>query len=578
MKILKQISILFSIIWLFIACNDSFLERYPLSSLSPETYFTSEAELKSFTNAFYSYLPDVIGQVTNVKQGDDIAATTFPSEFIGTRFVPGSGGGWSWGNLRSINFYLANSHKCEDRDVREKYDGIARFWRAFFYYEKLTRFGDVPWYDKVIEQTDEEALTKARDSRGYVFERMLEDIDYAIKYCPTERNPEAITRWTALALKSRMCLFEGTFRKYHEKTGWEDILAECVSASEELMKNSGYEIYKSSPDKAYREMFLTEVPNSEFILAATYTNTLSKNHYLNLHLQGPSQGHVSMTRDLFNSYLNSDGTRFTDKPNHATIEFYESTQNRDLRLNQSIRTKGYTYPGGTTVLLPDFSASTTGYMITKYVTDITTVNGTNAMPFFRYAEVLLNYAEAKAESGSISQTDIDRSIKLLRDRVGMPNLNLLVANSSPDPFLASLYPRVDGTNKGIILEIRRERRIEMFLEGLRWDDILRWKEGQLFSKQLKGAYFPGTGDYDLDGNGSIDLVIYSGDKPSMVAGRQYMDISDMHLSNGLAGGEIVVNPHIKRIWNEERDYFYPIPLQELQLNLNLVQNPIWATE
>lgn len=576
MKKFKTLSLL---ILIFVSCNDDFMERYPKSSLSPETYFTSEAELKSFTNGFYSHLPDLVnGYLFSAKQGEDIATTTFPQEFIGTRTVPGSGGGWTWTNLRAINFYLANSQKCKDVTIRAKYDGIARFWRAFFYYEKLTRFGDVPWYDKVIEQSNEEALTKARDSRGYVFERILEDIDYAIEHCSTERNPEGITKWTALALKSRMCLFEGTFRKYHEKIGWEAILAECVSASEEMMQYSGYEVYKSSPDKAYREMFLTEEPNPEFILAATFTNTLSKNHYINLHLQGPSQTHVSMSRTLFNSYLNSDGTRFTDKPEYTTMPFYESTQNRDPRLSQSIRTKGYAYPNSTKKLLPDFSASTTGYMITKYVTNITTINGTNAIPYFRYAEVLLNYAEAKAELGEITQGDINRSIKFLRDRVGMPNLDIAIVNASPDNFLAFLYPRVAGPNKGIILEIRRERRIEMFLEGLRWDDILRWKEGPLLGKQVRGAYFAGVGDYDLDGDGSTDLVIYSGNRPSMVTGRQYMDISNMHLSNGLAGGEIIVNPHINRTWNEERDYFYPLPLQELQLNPNLVQNPLWATE
>lgn len=577
MNIYRKISMLCSVACLFLACNDSFLERYPLSNLSPEIYFTSEPELKAYTNGFYSYLPDVVNNVTSgTIQADDIAQASVPSAFTGNRTVPGSGGGWTWTQLRSINFFLANSYKCEDVLVRQKYDGIARFWRVLFYYEKLIRFGDVPWYDKVIEQNDEEALMQARDSRGYIFERMLEDIDYAIQYAPDERNSQEITRWTALALKSRMCLFEGTFRKYHGRMGWEDILAECVSASDMLMRESGYQVYHSSPNKAYREMFLTEEPNPEFILAATYTNALSKNHYLNLHLQGPSQSHVGMTRDLFNSYLNSDGTRFTDKPSHATLSFYESTLNRDPRLGQSIRTQGYTYPESTGELLADFSATTTGYMVTKYVTNITTINGTNALPFFRFAEVLLNYAEAKAELGEIVQADIDRSIKLLRDRVGMPNLDLAAANRSPDTYLTNQYPSVDGANKGIILEIRRERRIEMFLEGLRWYDMLRWKEGRKFTKPVHGAYL-WVGDHDLNGDGEIDLVVYSGSRPPMLPGRQYISTSDLNLTNGTSG-EIVVNPHITRRWNEDRDYYYPIPIQELQLNTNLVQNPGWATE
>jgi hypothetical protein len=191
---------------------------------------------------------------------------------------------------------------------------------------------------------------------------------------------------------------------------------------------------------------------------------------------------------------------------------------------------------------------------------------------------LLNFAEAKAELGNLTQEDINHSIKLLRDRVSMPNLSLTDANSTPDPFIADLYPRVTGANKGIILEIRRERRVELIREGFRWDDILRWKEGQLYPRIFYGMYFPGIGSFDLDNNGTTDLVIYSGTRPSTVAGVQYYSVEEMGLENGVNGGQMITNPTISKVWDETKDYFYPIPTQDRQLNPNLTQNPNWPLQ
>jgi len=153
------------------------------------------------------------------------------------------------------------------------------------------------------------------------------------------------------------------------------------------------------------------------------------------------------------------------------------------------------------------------------------------------------------------------------------------ANADPDPYLEKMYTGVkDGPDKGVILEIRRERRVELFLEPpFRWNDIIRWKEGHLYTNLVKGEYISGPGEIDFDNDGVGDLVVYSGTEPAHVGSKQYVDISSLHLTNGTSG-EIVVNSGIKRVWDEDKDYFYPIPLKDLQLNPNLVQNPGWATE
>jgi len=562
-----------------LSCNNEYLERYPIAELAPENYFRSAAELQNYTNAFYNRLPDALAiHYNNPNQADDEARNTLAAEIQGTRETPSSGGGWDWAELRRINFYLENSHNCADEAARLQYDGIARFFRAYFYFDKLVRFGDVPWYDSVLE-IDDEGLTKARDSRKVVFANMLEDIDFAIANCQEPKSGQLITKWTALALKSRMCLFEGTFRKYHGLGDAEEILQQCVAASEELINSGTYTIYTSDPNTAYQELFIAEdAITSEMILARQYDASVPFVHSANFYILSASYGRPGLQKSVVNSYLMKDGSRFTDIPGYGTMQFFEETQNRDPRMAQTIRTPGYKRIGRNEVSVPDFATSVTGYQYVKYVLAPAFDSGqsTNDMPIFRYAEVLLNFAEAKAELGTITQTDIDKSIKLLRDRVGMPNLDVAAVNANPDPYLLQEYPHVEtGTNTGVLLEIRRERRIELVKEGHRYRDLMRWKEGARLAKPFYGMYFPGAGEYDLDHDGTIDLVIYQGQAPAAVPGRQYQRLGELVLENGENGGRIVNMPDIIKRWDEDKDYFYPIPTQELQLNTNLQQNPGW---
>ncbi|WP_353196666.1 RagB/SusD family nutrient uptake outer membrane protein [Parapedobacter defluvii] len=562
-----------------LSCNNDYLERYPIAELAPENYFRSAAELQNYTNAFYNQLPAALDiHYNNPHQADDEARNTLAAEIQGTRETPSSGGGWDWTELRRINFYLENSHNCPDEAARLQYDGIARFFRAYFYFDKLVRFGDVPWYDSVLK-IDDEGLTKARDSRKLVFANMLEDIDFAIANCSETKSAQLITKWTALAFKSRMCLFEGTFRKYHDLGDWEEILQESVAASEELIRSGTYSIYTSNPNTAYQELFIAEdAITTEMILARQYDATIPFVHSANFYILSASYGRPGLQKSVVNSYLMKDGSRFTDIPGYETMQFFEETQNRDPRMAQTIRTPGYKRIGRNEVSVPDFATSVTGYQYVKYVLSPAFDSGqsTNDMPIFRYAEVLLNFAEAKAELGTIVQADIDKSIKLLRDRVGMPNLDVAAANADPDPYLQREYAQVQaGANTGVLLEIRRERRIELVKEGHRYRDLLRWKEGARLAKPFYGMYFPGAGEYDLDHNGSIDLVIYQGQAPTAVPGRQYQRLGELVLENGANGGRIVNMPDIIKQWDEDKDYYYPIPTQELQLNTNLKQNPGW---
>jgi hypothetical protein len=447
----------------------------------------------------------------------------------------------------------------------------------------VKRFGDVPWYSSTIEVADEDLLTKARDPRTLVMDSVMADIDFAIANLEGTRQVNTITKWTALALKSRMALYEGTFRKYHTEFNLPDadkFLDECIEASEDLMKNSGYGIYKDTPATAYLKLFSADKSIAEeIILGRDFSDQLQVYHNLNYYTMTASYGKPGLEKKLVNSYLMADGTRFTDIKGYETMQFYDEVQKRDPRLAQSIRTPGYTRIGESTPLVPEFGATVTGYQLIKFVSEPkwdTFGKDITDMPIFRYAEVLLNFAEAKAEKGTLTQDDLDVSTKLTRGRVGMPNISLADANAKPDPYQAQMYTKLSGKNVGVILEIRRERRIELLMENFfRWDDIIRWKEGQLLTKQFKGMYFPGPGSYDLDKNGKVDLVIYEGTKPT-VPGAQLLKLgSEILLENGAKGGNIVVNGHINKKFDENKDYLYPIPKQERLLNTNLSQNPNW---
>ena len=568
------------------------LNYTPLSKLSPETFFSNESELQAFSNQFYTILPD-----TPYEELSDLhVKNALSDEMRSKRTVPSSGGGWDFSALRNYNTLIEYSVNCPDEKVRTTYVALARFFRANFYFEKVKRFGDYPWYDKQVGSEDPD-LYKPRDSREFIMTKIIEDLDFAIANLSDKKDLYRITKWTALALKSRACLFEGTFRKYHAGTNvLETLPADAkpytyylelsAAASEEIMNTSGYTLFKGNgKSTCYRDLFLGDPSTGdawadEIILARDYNATLSILHNSTYYTIG-NYGNPSMTRKMACSYLMSDGKRYTEQTGWETKELKDELKNRDPRMSQSIRGIGYTRVDGTDVVAPSFVNTITGYQPTKYMLGLNAGADTynksyQDLHIYRYAEILLNYAEAKAELGNISQTDIDKSIKLLRDRVGMPNMNVDDANANPCAYMAGLYPNVAGEKKGVILEIRRERMVELFDENMRYPDILRWRNGSAFKQPILGIYIPGPGLYDLNGDGTMDVHFYKeGEEASKESGVITRKInSDTFFTEGDHG--YVIHPlSSEGNWNEERDYLYPLPILETQLNESLTQNPKW---
>ena len=594
---MKKNIILYSFIALLsgtAGCSDM-LDEYPLDAISPETYYNNADELRSATNQFYGMFPGAASGYT--ESADVVCIFNLPAEVQGIRTVPSSGGGWNWEYLRAVNFYLSHSVRCDDVDAREHFDGIARFFRAYFYFEKVKRFGEVPWFDRELSSTDPE-LFRPRDSRDFIMDKILDDLTYAINNISDKKDLYNVTHWTALALKSRICLFEGTFRKYHGIPGYEKFLNECATASKLFIDNAPYAIYQTGA-QPYRDLFSSmNAIEEEVILARDYDRSQNVMHEANANTLSPTYGRPGMNKKIVNSYLMTNGDRFTDQPGYETMQYYDEMQNRDPRLTQTVVGPGYMRINSDAVSSPNFGASTTGYQITKWVTDASGdgyLGSSNDYILFRAAEVYLNYAEAKAELGTLTQEDLKISIKKIRDRVGMPNIDMDAANANPDPYLCALesgYQNVTGPNKGVILEIRRERTIELLLEGFRYYDIIRWKEGKVFEQPYKGMYFPGltqgSGDnrYDVfdmnDGTvgdkEKVDICIYTGKKPSVKNIRKFYKLGDEFVLTDGDKGNIICHDIEKepRQWREDRDYLYPIPTQERLLsNGTLSQNPNW---
>ena len=570
------------------------LDTKPMSKMTQTDYFKTETDLQLFTNPLYNNMLD---KDPYDDQSDLMVCQTLSDEILGgnKRTVPNSGGGWTWTDLRRINTLLEYADQCDDKDAVTHYTALARFFRAYFYFEKVKRFGDVPWYDVQLGSADE-ALYNPRDSRELIMTKMIEDIDFAINELPKEVSTYRVNRWAALALKAQFCLYEGTYRKYHDvqidgANDYTYYLDLAAKAAGEVINQGPYKLYSTgNPDSDYMMLFAQENASpDEYILAIKFDYGLAIHHNATAFTLVPTQGRPGYTRKMVNMYLMKDGSRFTDRTGWQEESFVEETKDRDPRLAQSIRTPGYTRIGKTEVLAPDFGCSVTGYQPIKFVQNPDDSGGnvdrndrsTCDIPVYRLAEVMLNYAEAKAELGTLTQDDLDISINKIRDRVDMPDLKLAEANANPDWYLLSDeygFSNVSGANQGVILEIRRERAIEMIQEGTRYEDLVRWKAGPCLDQALTGMYFPGAGQYDLTGDGKTDLILYNegSAKPEAGDGVYVYQIGTEILLSGGTRGYVSYHKNIERTpYNEERDYLYPIPINERSLNPDLTQNPGW---
>lgn len=581
------------------ACQKSFLDKYPQDAISPQLFFKSEEDLSLYVNGLLS-LPST--QIYYDDQGSDNMATTGAIEvksiMTGNPSSQNITSGWDWTRLRNINYFLDNySEAAVTQDVKDHYAGIARYYRALFYFSMIKRYSDVPWYGHTINPTDSSQLYKARDPRALVVDSLMADLSFAAAHIRSSVPAGTPNVWAAKALFVRVALYEGVYRKYHPELNLQSttgrFLDSVVNVAEDIIKNGGFSIYSTGkPDQDYAALFNSQdlLQNREIILAHPYDASKSVSSGGTSNVFGDYE--QSPSHDLVQTYLMDDGTRFTDQPGYAQTQFVQEFQHRDLRLKQTLASPGFVKAGDNNPYIQRLNKNFSGYHQVKGYSNTTDniVAGSIDVPVYRYAEVLLSYAEAKAEKGSLTQGDLDKTVNLLRTRVQLPAMDLATANSNTDVVLAAKYPDVTGAMTGAILEIRRERRVELAMEGFRYDDLMRWHAGTLLVQQPEGMYFPGLGKYDLTGDGIPDIILIDKtadiptddikEKNSLGVNLVYYkagsfgDNVTVYMKNGTAGGTLVTEI-TARTFLVPKYYYRPVPFNQIVLNPNLKQIFDW---
>ncbi|SDF56612.1 RagB/SusD family nutrient uptake outer membrane protein [Chitinophaga filiformis] len=542
---------------LLAACNKQ-LDLYPKDALSEPTFFKNANDLKLYCNQFYQNLP-VQNSCWSEKNSDNQVPLDADDFLYGSYVVPVSGGGWDWWQIRACNYFLQRYQRANADDAtKNKYVAEIRFFRALFYWQKVKTFGDVPWLNTDLTDTSTALLYGSRMPRKQVMDSVLADLNFAVANLPDLNTADAgrLHKYAAYSLMSRICLWEGTFRKYHG-TGDETVyLNAAVTASEAVMNSGNYDIYSTgNPTKDYYNLFIQEdlSNNKEAILPAIYIqNVLTQN--LTRELGESSTG---FSKNFVRSFLCKDGLPTALSPLYKGDDSLEAeATNRDPRFRQLIATRGFVLlnnADGTKNIftLPQIGTATapTGYMIIKALSpDPAQWNAgqsTLDLFIFRYAEILLNEAEAKAELGQCTQTVLDNTVNKIRDRVGMAHMDIATLVKDPESDFPALPVLID--------EIRRERRIELAADGFRFDDIMRWKAGELIQN------------------------------PETILGMKLTPaVRAQYPASQVSGVQVDANNYIRlytsitsRVWKDKM-YLYPIPTQELTLNQKLLpQNPGW---
>lgn len=454
------------------SCDD-FLEKPPLDRLTDETFWTTENNVRTFSWGFYtSYFTGygsgyTWGKYFSSQTLNDDFAPSSPAQFLKNIPTSATGSYWTFAYVRKANIFLDRIQTVPmDQEAINHWTGVARFFRAIEYADLVKQFGDVPWYDKEVDESDPAQLYRPRDPRDYVMDRVLEDLKFAAANVRVNdgNNGQTVNQAVVLTYLSRIFLFEGTWQKYHNNNSGKakEYLEASKNASAQLIATGKYSLGN------YREVFnsLNLAGNPEVILYRHYEPgilTHALNSYNNKEPQtGPS-------KDAIESYLNSDGLPVSLSPLYQgdkTIE--DAMANRDPRIYETFVSNELRLNGIAS------NYSTTGYATHKFLNEVimdtpegsSNLNYTDA-PVLRYGEVLINHAEAVAELATVggpalTQADLDMTINVLRDRPGVMLPHLQVMGESPAVNgVAYDDPARDPEISPIIWEIRRERRVEL---------------------------------------------------------------------------------------------------------------------
>ena len=634
----------------FAGCNDSFLDKTPITDLTEDNAFNSYDNFKNFMWPCYEMFVNTTirtstrdnGWGTGGQYEGDVDAGYLnkrsPSGFnqfaYQTKGSTASGNGWDFSSyIRRVNIMLSHIEESDMTEAeKEHWQAVGYFFHSFWYMELIDRFGDVPWVNKVLTEESPE-IYDARMPRVQVADSVLTRLQWAENHIgnfESQDGANTINKNCVRAALSRFTLREGTWRKYHGLEGSDKYLQECVRVSELLMTDYPvlYTGTDGQPGAGYGEMWTTEdlstVPG--IILYKAYVQDINPVQG-GCHIEHTSSHDIEMNQNIVDLYLMKNGKPIHNASSgyHGDKSMYTTFRDRDPRLYHTVMPPykveangankpvenpnaswGYTSdpadreyidlmganyscsnPGVGMKRLPaqNWSASLvpqipnlgtgafvtcrSGYYLWKLYCswEENFNNGTLNVadkPIFKIEEVLLNYAEAKAELGEFTQDVADKSINKLRDRAEVARMNVGEIDDNFDPDRPYYYP--EGNAAGIrvpalLWEVRRERIIELMGEGFGFYDVRRWRMAPWFlNRAAKGIWV--TKDYALSKSMTLynpNTGVSDGQSGSMTEGYLYL------FNDPIAEGKGWLDKY----------YLYQVPTDEILSNPNLTQNPGW---
>jgi hypothetical protein len=604
-KNIPLLAIAFLVMASLASCH-KILDRKPQDAITDLNYWQTTDELKLYCNAFYTGLS--VPSTTSDNQSDNVVPSTPNPWLYNQAVVPSTGGGWAtgdWSTIRNANYFLSHYQTVAgDQNEINQYLSEILFFRAYNYFAKIQTFGDVPWINKNLNTNDSSYLYMPRTPRQTVVDSIIADLTFAANHMYAKSSEAGrLHKYAAWQLLARVALYQGTYMKYRNISGWEAYLNTAVSAAQEIMNSGLYNIVKPTAQYyyktgdlinaatntyaaqdyplPYKEQFIQEslTGNAEAVLPRIYiVNILAQNLSRTV-----NESSLGASKDLIEDFLCADGLPIRLSPLYKGDDsVIAEMQNRDPRLRNMINNRFLpSYLNGTQIvsdyLTPVRTSTTpTGYLVFKFRSPIPAQSEANQSTFdlyiFRYAEVLLIYAEAKAELGTITQNDLDISINKLRARLDEPSfpggiMARLTLNPPADPAATTITgePRYGYAVSPLIYEIRRERRIELAFEGFRWNDIVRWKAGALINN-------PKT-VYGMTASAAVQSQYNSFFGSNMFASVNIISITDWDKVKP------IVSPYTlaMRKWIDKL-YLSPLPKDQITLSKGaLVQNPGWDT-
>lgn len=552
------------------SCDD-FLDRDPRDTFTEgKSFWSNENAVESYTNRFYTNFVGYsqgggYGWFYFKSLGDDQATSTLDDWTYKT--IPNTASNYNdwFTEARRANYVIQNVPSSSLKEAsKTKYVAIARLARAWDYYMLVRMYGDVEWIDYVITDPEDEKIWGERDNRDVVMDKVLEDLDYAIENLGASSDKTLWSKNMALAMKSDICLYEGTFRKYcttaengiaPDAARSKKYLEESVKASQALMDGT-YTLSAKYGD-IYNALGLNG--NKEIIFFRNYEKDVVMHGLVDYTCGSTEQRGI--TRDAFDAFLFKDGKPLAntglDKSDLAVknadgnYSIKKALDNRDPRLSVLVdsivcfKGHGWKRPAPAAAGGANMTSST-GYTIFKFDNQTlesyyrtNTNTGYTDAPLYWYSVILLNYAEAKAELGTITQDELDKSVNLIQKRAFGNDNAKITLNPAADP----------ANNHGVsnlIWEIRRARRCELMLDNwYRYWDLIRW--------------------HQLD---KIDTEAH----PAVNQGA--------HVGNVTDGPTITSDGYIQatnavRKFNKKY-YLYPIPTQQITLNPAIKQNFGWT--